>query len=66
MKTYKQYQLILHDFGNLALQVIDVDDKKEHLDQLCDRINWLFNHAGNTQFKAELVCEEIEEIEDEQ
>lgn len=59
MKTFKQYQLILHDFGNLAFQVIDISDEEKHLAELADRMNWLFDKAGESQYRAELLIEEL-------
>lgn len=52
-QTETVYELALHDFGNLAYQLLDTKMERTELDQLADRMNFLFSKAGHSeQFKA--------------
>jgi peroxiredoxin len=56
------YKLLLHDFGNLNIQVITVSNDKNKLEAMADKMNFLFNLSRNRDFEAEI----IEVTEDEQ
>lgn len=50
-----KYQLILHDFGNLAMQVIIESDDQTMLESAADNLNFLFQSSGRQeQFDAEV------------
>jgi hypothetical protein len=59
MKTYDEYQLVLHDFGNFRYQILKISiDNKAELDALADNMNYLFSQSGvSKQFKAEVYTE---------
>lgn len=52
------YVLILHDLGNLQLQIIMHHQIKEVLDEAAENMNFLFAQAGNKNFLAEVYLDE--------
>ena len=62
-KTDDTYVLILHDLGNLQMQVIMYHQIKEVLEEAAENINFLFAQAGNKTFVAEVHLDERENDE---
>ena len=52
------YILILHDLGNLQLQIIMYHQIKEVLEEAAENMNFLFAQAGNKTFVAEVHLDE--------
>lgn len=57
MKT-KYYTLFLHDFSNLAVQILETSDSVERLHSIAESMNQVFNLGG---YKDELYAEVLEE-----
>lgn len=54
-KLKPEFQLVLHDFGNLSLQIIQESTEKRCLEAMAERMNFLFIQAAkDKQFKAEV------------
>lgn len=62
-KTDDTYVLILHDLGNLQLQIIMYHQIKEVLEEAAENINFLFAQAGNKTFVAEVHKEQTSDGE---
>lgn len=57
MKT-KYYVLYLHDYGNLAVQVLETSEDAEHLNSIAESMNQVFNLGGyNDKLYAEVLAE---------
>jgi len=50
------FELILHDFGNLAFQIITISELETDLKEQADALNRCFEASGRSaQFKAEVL-----------
>lgn len=48
-----EYQLVLHDYGNLSMQIIQESTEVRTLEVMAERMNYLFAQAGKSkQFEA--------------
>ena len=51
----EEFQLVLHDLGNLAIQILHESTDKWVLDSIAEKMNYLFEQAGRgDKFKAEV------------
>lgn len=56
------FELYLHDFGNLSCQLIQICENKNTLEEIADRLNYIFATAGRSkQFEAQVVEAKEEE-----
>jgi hypothetical protein len=61
-----EYELYLHDLGNLSVQYLSTSENKKDLEDLAERMNFLFEKANqDKQFKAEVYLAEKNELTDE-
>lgn len=57
----KYYCVVLHDYGNLGFQIIEVYTDKEKAEHLADNINFLFAQGGHKNLEAKVHLQELPE-----
>lgn len=64
VELHKYYILWINDYANLGSQEVAYDDCETKLQEMADRMNYLFARAGNEDFEASVMeciqpsCEE--------
>ena len=55
VELHKYYILWVNDYANLGSQEIAYDDSETKLQDMADRMNYLFKRAGNKDFEASVM-----------